>query len=219
MGDRDATFVDFKDLPPRERYKLLVASVVPRPIAFVTTIGLDGIVNAAPFSFFNALLDDPPIVGIGVAMVEMGRTKDTAENIRYTGEFVVNLVDEALAPQMNECAVDVPKEVDEIAEAGLTPLPSRKISPPRIAQSPISLECKRHTALEIGKGRSIILGEVQAMHFRPDLFDAEKNYVDAASAGLIGRMHALDYYTRTTDLVRISRSQRVTKEQHIRKAY
>lgn len=192
--------IDFAGLAPRERYKLVVASIVPRPIALVSTLGAGGQPNAAPFSFFNAICDDPPAVAIGVNSGVPGRTKDTARNIRESGEFVVNLVDEALAPGMNVCGTDVGPDVDEIALAGLATAASLKVRPPRIAEAPIALECRRMVTVELAVGRNLVVGEVVAMHIRDDLYDAGRGYVRTEKAGLVARMHGLGWYARTSDL-------------------
>ncbi|MGE0715869.1 MAG: flavin reductase family protein [Alphaproteobacteria bacterium] len=192
--------IDFRDLAPRDRYKLLVGSVVPRPIALVSTVGVDGRMNAAPFSFFNAVSDDPPAVAVGVNSSVHSRTKDTARNIRDTGQFVVNLVDTALAQRMNICAVDFPPEVDEMDVAGLTSAACRQIAAPRIAEAPIALECRRLVNVEIGIGRNVVIGEVVHLHVRDDLIDRERLHLHADRSDLIGRMHGLGWYARTTDL-------------------
>ncbi|MCC7276554.1 MAG: flavin reductase family protein [Alphaproteobacteria bacterium] len=197
--------IDFREICPRDRYKLLVGSIVPRPIALVSTVGLDGRMNAAPFSFFNAVSDDPPAIAVGVNSSVPGRTKDTARNIRDTGEFVVNLVDTALAQRMNVCAVDFPPEVDEFAMAGLTALPGRQVRAPRVGEAPISLECRRLVTVEIGIGRNLVVGEVVHLHIRDDLIDRERLHVHAERSDLIGRMHGLGWYARTTDLFEMPR--------------
>lgn len=199
--------VDFSVISKTDRYKLLVASITPRPIALVTTLDLSGRINAAPFSFFNAICDDPPMVAIGINSVRDGVIKDTASNITHTGEFVVNLVDEAMGVPMNECARELPPGENELVHAGLTAEPALKVAPPRIAESPISLECRRHSTIQVGTARSIVLGEVLAMSFRKGLHDPERHYVDAKAAGLIGRMHGAGWYARMTDLVHIARSK------------
>lgn len=185
----------------------MVASITPRPIALVTTIDLAGRVNAAPFSFFNAICDDPPMVAIGINSVHEGLIKDTAGNITFTGEFVVNLVDEAMGVPMNDCARELPAGENELQYAGLTAEPALKVAPPRIAEAPISLECRRHSAIQVGRGRSIILGEILAICFRKGLHDPERHYVDTPAAGLIGRMHGAGWYARTDNLVYIARSK------------
>src|SRR3954471_3625621 len=125
---------EFDNTPSENIYKLLVSTVVPRPIAWVTTQDIDGTVNAAPFSFFNAVSGKPPVVAIGIGGRAPGDVKDTGGNIRRTGQFVVNLVNNALAEQMNVTAIDFPKEVNELEEAGLTTVPSLHVRPPRIAE-------------------------------------------------------------------------------------
>src|SRR3712207_1698097 len=133
---------DFDALPVNDRYKLVVSTVVPRPIAWVVSQDAAGLVNAAPYSFFNAFSDDPVVVGIGCGPRPAGALKDTLANIKATGQFVVCLVSEELARRMNITATDFESGVDELAEAGLTPAPSARVAPPRIAESPVALECE-----------------------------------------------------------------------------
>lgn len=197
--------IDYATLTPKDRYKLLVAAVTPRPIALVSTADLQGRSNVAPFSFFNAISDDPPAVVIGVNGNQPGQIKDTAHNIRVTGEFVVNLVDEEIAPGMNLCGVDHPSEVSEFDVAGFTPVPGVKVGAPRVAEAPISLECRRLVNVELGIGRNVVVGEVVYMHVRDDLFDPEKLYIHAERMRLIGRMHGAGWYARTTDLFNMPR--------------
>lgn len=200
--------IDFSSIAPRERYKLLVGSVVPRPIALVSTIGADGRANAAPFSFFNAVCDDPPAVAIGVNSSAKGHVKDTARNIRASGEFIVNLVDEAIAQKMNICGVDFGPEVSEFDVAGFTQAPGVKVNAPRIVEAPISLECRRIVTVELAVERNLVIGEVVYLHIRDDLIDRDKLYVRAERAGLIGRMHGLGWYARTSDLFDMPRRRR-----------
>src|SRR3712207_341163 len=141
MKDTPPMLFDFETLNPQDCYKLVVSSVVPRPIAWVVTQDAAGVTNAAPYSFFNAFSSDPVVVGIGCGARAPGGLKDTCANIKETGEFVVCLVPEGAIHQMNATAVDFEHGVDEIAEAGLTRLPSAKVKPPRIAESPVALEC------------------------------------------------------------------------------
>lgn len=197
--------VDYANLSARERYKLMVGCLVPRPIALVSTWDLTGLPNAAPFSFFNAVSDDPPAIAIGVNSGIPGHVKDTARNIRATGDFIVNLVDEPLAEAMNICGVDLPRDVSEFEAADITPVPGVKVHAPRIKESPISFECRRIVNIEIGLGRNVIIGEIVFLHIRDDLIDAEKLHVRADRAGLIGRMHGLGWYARTTDLLEMPR--------------
>ena len=130
---------DLNTLSNHDRYKLLISLVIPRPIALVTTLGPTGVVNAAPFSFFNIFSESPPLAVLGLQARPSGSLKDTSAHIRDRGEFVINLVDEALGPKMNQCAVDFPPDVSEIEAARLTVLPSEKIDIPRIAEAPASL--------------------------------------------------------------------------------
>src|SRR5438045_4996188 len=148
---------DLRQIPATDAYKLLVSTVVPRPIALATTVDGAGHVNAAPFSFFNAVSSLPPVVVLGIspgAASEDGY-KDTERNIRDSGEFVVNLVDEALAERMNICAVDFPTGMGELDQAGLTAVASAEVKPPRIAEAPVSFECKRITGLSLGSSSTL----------------------------------------------------------------
>lgn len=181
-------------------YKLLVSTVVPRPIAWVTTQDIDGTVNAAPFSFFNAMSGNPPVVAIGIGGRAPGDVKDTGGNIRRTGQFVVNLVSAALAESMNITAIDFDKEINELAQAGLAIAPSSRVKPPRIAESPVSFECERLVIVEVGVDRAVILGKVVAIHVQDQyVLDPAKCYIDTPKLELIGRMHGRGWYARTTD--------------------
>lgn len=186
---------DFARLSPRERYKLLIGAVVPRPIALVTTIDANGVVNAAPFSFFNCLSADPAILALGVEYRQTGGQKDTGRNVRETLAFTVNIVSDALLDGMNVCAVPFEPGIDELAQAGLTARPGVKVPCPWIGQAPAAFECRHHTSLGIGNSREIILGEVVYAHFRADTIDAEKLYVDPAALDAVGRMGGHGYAT------------------------
>lgn len=196
---------DFASLSADNVYKLLVSTVVPRPIAWVTTLDTEGRVNAAPYSFFNVMGNDPPVVCIGIGP-KKGELKDTGTNIRRTGQFVVNLVSEDTAEAMNITAIDVDPGVDELAMAKLTPFDSTTVAPPRIAESPVALECERLAVVELGQGRAVVIGKVLAMHVRDDcVLDPAKCYIDTPKLGLIGRMHGRGWYARTTDRIEIPR--------------
>jgi flavin reductase (DIM6/NTAB) family NADH-FMN oxidoreductase RutF len=188
---------DFADLTPKERYKLLIGTVIPRPIAFITTLSKDGKRNAGPFSFFNVLTHDPAIVAIGVENYDDGRMKDTSRNIRDTEEFIVHIVDDALTRQMEICAIKFGPDVDELAEAGLETVPGTMVKAPRIVTAPAALECKRYMTLEVGKAREIILGQVLGVHVRADAVD-EKLHVDQLRMDAIGRLGGHSY-ARTRD--------------------
>jgi flavin reductase (DIM6/NTAB) family NADH-FMN oxidoreductase RutF len=185
-------------------YTLLASLVTPRPIAWVTTISPDGVVNAAPFSFFNVLGAEPPIVGICPGDRDDGTPKDTARNVRLTHEFVVNLVDEDLADAMNRTAASLPYGVSEIESAGLTTQPSSVIRPPRIAEAPASLECAEWGTLQIGDNR-LIIGLVKRIYVRDELFDPETLRIRSERFQVIGRMASPDWYCRTRDRFEMKR--------------
>jgi flavin reductase (DIM6/NTAB) family NADH-FMN oxidoreductase RutF len=179
-------------------YAVLASLVTPRPIAWVTTISPEGAINAAPFSFFNVLGAEPPIVGFCPGDREDGTPKDTARNIRLTHEFVVNLVDEALAQAMNQTSATVPYGTTELELAGLTVAQSSVVKPPRIAEAPASLECAEWGTLQIGDNR-LVIGLVKRVHVREELFDREQLRVRAEDFHVVGRMASPNWYCRTGD--------------------
>jgi flavin reductase (DIM6/NTAB) family NADH-FMN oxidoreductase RutF len=179
-------------------YPILASLVTPRPIALVTTMSSNGQVNAAPFSFFNVLGASPPILAVAPGDRDDGTPKDTARNIRLTHEFVVNLVDEPIAAAMNVCAASLPYGEDELVSAGLHAAPSSVVKPPRVLESPASLECKEWGTLQIGRNR-VVIGLVKRLHLREDLFDAEKKRIHADRLFLIGRMASPHWYCRTRE--------------------
>ncbi len=193
LNARGTTSFDVTRLTPRETYKLLIGTVVPRPIAWVTTVDNEGRVNAAPYSFFNCLSADPPILALGVENWPDMRFKDTAQNIRATEEFTVNIVSDALAEAMNVTATPFPTEVNELQQAGLTAVPGTHVSSPRIGEAPVAFECRRHVSVAVGKSREIILGRVLAIHIRSDLVDPATHYVDQIGLDAIGRMGGHGY--------------------------
>ncbi len=200
---------DFGGIPPREGYKLLVSTVTPRPIAWITSQNAQGQLNAAPFSFFNVFAGDPPVVGIGIGSHGPGRAKDTRLNIRETKEFVVNLVSEEVAQAMNITAIEFEPEVDELVQADLETVPCVHVKPPRIALSPVSMECALMQIVELGPHNGLVLGRVLAMHVRDDLvLDPAKHYIDTPNLKLIGRMHGTGWYARTSDRLLIERIPR-----------
>jgi flavin reductase (DIM6/NTAB) family NADH-FMN oxidoreductase RutF len=197
---------DFAELSAQARYKLLASTVTPRPIAWVVSQDAAGRVNAAPFSFFNVLAGDPPTVGISIGSRAPGQPKDTLANIRETGEFVVNLVSRDNAEAMNKTATEFPPGVDELTAVGLTRLPSVKVTPPRIGESPVAFECKLFQAIPLGPANTLVLGHVVAMHVRDDaVLDALKHYIDTPKLDLVGRMHGGGGYTTTRDQFQIRR--------------
>lgn len=191
---------DFATISPSVCYKLMVSTIVPRPIAWIVSQDAAGTLNAAPFSFFNALSADPPVVGIGVGRHSSGRSKDTRGNILETREFVVNLVSDATAAAMNVTAIEFDPDVNELAEARLTTCPSTRVKPPRIAESPVALECALLQAIDLGPANGIVLGRVLAIHVHDEaVIDAANGYVDTPALKLIGRMHGTGWYARTSD--------------------
>jgi len=191
---------DLEKSPRSHAYKLLVGLVAPRPIALITSMDEEGRLNAAPFSAYNYLCTDPPIIGVGVTNRpnQMFVPKDTARNIRRTGEFVVNIVTEDIASQMNICATDFPEEMSEVELAGFTTVPSEKVKVPRIAEAHAALECQEFTTMEIGRSR-IILGRVVAIYVEDRFIDPEGPYVKAEELHAIGRMNGLGNYVKTRD--------------------
>jgi flavin reductase (DIM6/NTAB) family NADH-FMN oxidoreductase RutF len=205
-GRFDPMLFDFAHIDSRSRYKLLVSTITPRPIAWVVSQDAAGVLNAAPFSFFNAFSADPPIVGIGIGSHAPGRCKDTRANIRDTRQFVVNLVSENLAQSMNITAIEFDRGVNELEEAGLSTTPSVHVKPPRIAESPVSMECELFQIVDLGPNNGLVLGRILAMHIQDDkLLDPAKLYVDTPNLKLIGRMHGTGWYARTSDLFEMPR--------------
>ena len=197
---------DFDKISAENRYKLLVATVVPRPIAWVVSQDEQGVLNAAPFSFFNVFSGEPPIVVIGIGGRKPGDAKDTGANIRISGQFVINMVSHAMAQAMNITAIDFPPEVDEIKAAGLTVVPSTKVRPPRIAESPVALECERFQTIELASDRALVMGRVVAAHIIDAcVMNPDRCYIDTPKLDLIGRMHGAGGYVTTRDLFEIPR--------------
>ncbi len=197
---------DMEALPPEKCYKVLTSTILPRPIAWISSQSASGALNAAPFSFFNMMGENPPIVTIGIMRHPEGRYKDTAANILETGEFVVNLVSEDLAQAMNITCIDAPTDVNELDLAKLTTAPSVKIKPPRIADSPVSLECVTYQVIETGPHQAIVLGRVLLAHVDDRvILDADRCYIDSPALRLIARMHGSGVYARTTDLFEMKR--------------
>src|SRR6267142_815239 len=168
-------------------YQILASLVTPRPIAFVTTMSPEGKINAAPFSFFNLLDADPPILAIAPDDRDDNTPKDTARNIRLMHEFVVNLVDESIAEAMNKCAASLPYDANKLNHADLHTRESSVVKPPRIAESPASLECKEWGPLQIGDNR-VVIGLIKRVRLSDDLFDAEKKRVRTDKLHVIVRM-------------------------------
>jgi flavin reductase (DIM6/NTAB) family NADH-FMN oxidoreductase RutF len=179
-------------------YPLLASVVVPRPIALITSLGPDGVVNVAPFSFFNLLGTDPPILAVAPGDRDDGTPKDTARNIRLQHEFVVNLVDEAMADAMNRTSASLPYGVSELQHSGLTTAPSSVIRTPRLAESPVSMECTEWGTLQIGDNR-VVIGLIKRLHVKDAHVDKERLRIRSDGLGIIGRMAVPNWYCRTRD--------------------
>lgn len=189
---------------PQDIYRLLVGAVVPRPIAFVSSLDENGVRNLAPFSFFTVASANPPIVCFcpmirGTNSKNLPETKDTLRNIIATREFVLNIVSEEFAQQMNACSAEVPSQIDEFDISGLTPLASELVAPPRVAESHVQMECRLEQVVHVSAnplGGSLVLGEVLRFHIRDSVLDSFK--IDPDKLHAIGRM-AGSTYVRTRD--------------------
>lgn len=192
------TDIDFPALTAYQRYKLMASLIVPRPIALVTTLGPDGVVNAAPFSMFNMVGEEPPLVMLSINRHDAaGRLKDTAANILRSGEFVVHLPDEAIAAQMHACAENHPPEVSEVDVNGFTTHPSRTLAVPCIAEAPVAFECVLHEQL-VNDSRYVFFGRVQWLHARDGLIDTERWRVRLQQYFPVARFGA-SFYIRSRD--------------------
>ena len=189
---------------PQSIYKLLIGCVVPRPIAWVSSLSEDAIPNLAPFSFFMAVCNNPPTLAFSSGRRE-DKKKDTVRNIEYTQDFVVNLVDDALAEPMNLTSGEYPPEVDEFALTGLTAAPGIKVKAPRVAEAPISMECRVVKILPVGHGpHSLVLGEIVYFHIRDDLYNPVTGRIDMQKLHPVGRL-AGNLYTHVHDIFEMKR--------------
>src|SRR5262247_2400034 len=196
--------IDPQTAPQQSIYKLLIGCVVPRPIAWVSSLSDNGVANLAPFSFFMAVCNDPPTVAFASGR-RAGNKKDTVRNVEHTQDFVVNLVDDALAEQMNLTSGEYPSEVDELAVTGLTAAPSVKVKAPRVAEAPINLECRVVQILPVGHGpHSLVLGEIVQFHIRDDLYNPNTGRIDMYNLHPVGRL-AGNLYTRVRDIFDMKR--------------
>ena len=186
--------IDPSSLQPRDRYRLLISTIAPRPIAWISTRARDGSLNLAPFSFFQAVSGNPPLVVVSIGK-RKGAPKDTLRNIQETGEFVINIVAEELAEKMNLTSGDWPAETSEFDVAGLTPAPSEAVKAPCVAESPINMEAKLVQLVSLaGSDYSLVIGEIVCWHVA-DGYLAPDGLVDIARVRPIARL-ARDEYTR-----------------------
>ena len=191
------TEVDFQHITSYQRYKLMASLIVPRPIALVTSVGSNGVVNAAPFSMFNMIGEDPPILMLSINRLTDGRLKDTAANILHSREFVVHMSDEAMADKMHACGESFPPHVSELSQVGFTPAPSHTVAPPRIKEAPVAFECTLHETLET-ESRYVFIGRIQWMAAREGLIDTQAWRVNLREYHPVGRFGA-SFYTRTNE--------------------
>jgi flavin reductase (DIM6/NTAB) family NADH-FMN oxidoreductase RutF len=185
---------DLEDVGTANAYKLLAATIMPRPIAWIVTRGRDGGLNAAPFSFFNAMGSAPPTIAVGILAVPDRGFKDTARNILETGEFVVNLVPERLVQAMNVTAVDAPAGIDELELAELATVPSSRVRPPRIAESPVAFECVSLSSVVTGPGQVAVIGRVLTVHVEDCyVLDRDRAHIDTPALDLVARSFGSEY--------------------------
>ncbi len=192
--------IDPRQQSVKDNYKLMIGSILPRPIAFVSTISKDGKLNLAPFSFFTGITSKPMTVAFAPGRKKGGLKKDTLVNIEQTGEFVVNVVTEEIVSAMNETATDFPPEINEFEQAGFTPQPSDKVLPPRVKESPVNMECKLMEIIHIGPeepgGGSLVIGEVICFHVADDLINDGR--IDTGLLKPVGRLAGVEYTTLGT---------------------
>ena len=200
--------IDPATCPAREIYSYMIGCITPRPIAWVSTISLNGIPNLAPFSFFNGVGANPPTIVFCPVNHRDGSKKDTLRNIEATHEFVVNLVPYSLAVPMNESSAELPYETDEFIVSGMTPVPALKVKAPRVKESPVHIECVLHQIVNVGTGAlgaNLVIGRIVLMEFA-DAVVTPDGKIDALKLDTIGRMGGA-YYTRTTQLFEVPRPQ------------
>jgi flavin reductase (DIM6/NTAB) family NADH-FMN oxidoreductase RutF len=185
--------LDPQVLKPESTYKLLIGCVVPRPIAWVSTVGPDGVNNLAPFSFFMGVCGDPPTIAFSSGPRARDH-KDTVRNAEHTGDFVVNIVDDDRAEAMNLSSGEYPAGVDEFALTGLTAVPGVRVRAPRVVEAPVSLECRVAQVIPVGRGpHSLVLGEIVYFHVRDDVYDAATGRIDIARLKPVGRLAGHQY--------------------------
>ena len=201
----------------KDCHDLLVGAVLPRPIAFVSTIGANGVNNLAPFSYFTILSSKPVVVGFGIGPKRDGGKKDTLVNVEFAGDFVINVVTEGLAEAMNLTSGEYPPEIDEFKEAGLTAVPGDRVKSPRVGESPLNMECRLLQILEFGEAPRVnrfVIGEVLQIHVQEELL--VNNLVKAERLKPVGRLGE-DFYCRTQDIFEMKRPQ-IPKNKYPRRA-
>jgi len=193
------------NLNKKDSHELLMSAILPRPIAFVSTVGEDGVFNVAPFSCFAPIGMKPALVCLQISWKRDGQKKDTLRNIEFTKDFVVNVVDESMAEAMNQASADYPSDVDEFKEVGLTAVKSDLVKAPRVAESPINMECKLLQILQFGEistGSNVVIGEVVLVHVKDELWADDQ--IDISKWKPIGRLGG-QLYCRMTDRFEMKR--------------
>lgn len=199
-------YYDFNEIKPELAYRLLTATINPRPIAWITSMSNEGIVNAAPFSFFNIMGHNPPTVAIGIMANDKMELKDTANNILSTQEFVINLVSENVLEAMNQTCSALPHNTNELEEFNIPTKPATQVKPPLIKNCAISLECTTLSSVITGPNQVVVIGKVLAFHIEDQLLlDPSECFVDTPQIKLISRMHGSGWYSRSTDLFNLDR--------------
>ena len=197
---------DIDGMAPIDRYELLLGTIVPRPIALITSLGPNGAVNAAPYSLFNVMGHDPAVAMVSVLAHPEARLKDTATNILATKEFVINLVSESVAEAMNITCIDAPPGINELELANLETTPSVKVKPPRVTTSPVAFECRFLTSISFGPNQAIVAGQIVQAHV-DDRFvrDHDRGLVDTPELKLIGGMHGAKWYAKLSNRFEMER--------------
>jgi flavin reductase (DIM6/NTAB) family NADH-FMN oxidoreductase RutF len=192
--------LDPQAVSPGAFYQFMISVVVPRPIAFVSTVNPEGQLNVAPFSYFNAITNQPPLLGISINS-RRGEPKDTLRNIERTAEFVVNTVDESLGPRMVQTSGEWPEDVDEFRLTALTPIASDLVKPPRVGESPVSMECRLHRVIELG-ATHFVVGEILRAHVKDEVLTDGR--VDIQKLRPLGRLGG-DGYSVVRDVIHMPR--------------
>jgi flavin reductase (DIM6/NTAB) family NADH-FMN oxidoreductase RutF len=187
--------LELAGLSAHERYKILIGLVIPRPIGWVSTWSESGVANCAPFSFFNVISEAPPLCILSFNPRSDGAMKHTLKNIRRTGEFVVNLVDEASVNAMHASAAEIPESESEFKRAGLTPVPAKTVQHPRIGEAAASLECRLERRIEFGPEREMVVGEILLVHARDGIIDPATKRISEELYRPVGRLFANRYCT------------------------
>ena len=190
--------VDLDALSTRERYQLMISAIVPRPVALISTVDAAGIVNVAPFSYFNGVCSSPPLISVCIGLRKVGDQrvkKDTWRNIAETREFVVNIASHALTEKVNACAAEYPSGVSELEAVGLTAVESDVVEPPRVGECAVQLECRLAQLIELGDPvvTGMVLGQIVAMHIDDTVWDADKGVVDVRALDPVVRLGAGQY--------------------------